>query len=391
MQYQLKIQQLVTYSRCRIYRNFVKMLTEDKELRLNGDSLLYYFVVLCSMANYQFSRLPVDGIFYSVLPGEWILPSRELTELFRKKTVKSTIAVLDDLSEKNLLTYSIIHHKQYIKYAITDWSKFNTSLEADVPCQKDLGFFFFPYRLVSEFIGNGKCSEMDIVLDLWLNAVYNDARIPGSDVGPVTYFRNGTRSPLIGYEDLGKRWGVSKSTAGRIIRKLEDNGYIKSVSFQGKYGSAIYLCNYLSTMFNISDVIIDKEEVAMSLNIKMSIPDEVEKVEADEIQEAEAVLAACQNSEFEVEETQISVPKSIACVPKSHIVMMVQKTAKSLSLQGYACCACARAQYFLSPLSQSIDCKRKTIEAELLIRCPDTPQVYRFAKTIDAMNEKEVG
>ena len=120
----------------------------------------------------------------------------------------------------------------------------NTVVEANAPCTKDDGFFFFPYYLVSEYIGSGKCSEMDIILDMWLNTIYNDTCIPGSDVGPVVYRRNGTHSPLIGYEELGKRWGISKSTAGRIMRKLEEAGYIKIVAVQGKYGTAIYLCNY---------------------------------------------------------------------------------------------------------------------------------------------------
>ncbi len=42
--------------------------------------------------------------------------------------------------------------------------------------------------MVSEFVGRGKCSEMDIILDLWLNAIYNDERIGGSDIGPVVYY-----------------------------------------------------------------------------------------------------------------------------------------------------------------------------------------------------------
>ena len=50
---------------------------------------------------------------------------------------------------------------------------------------------------------------MDIIPDLWLNTLYNDTCIPGSDVGPVVYFRNGTRYLLIGYKELGKRWGIS--------------------------------------------------------------------------------------------------------------------------------------------------------------------------------------
>lgn len=382
MQYQLKLQQLVTYSRCRIYRNFIRTLAEDTNIRLNGDSYLFYFMVLCSLVNFRTSYIQVDGISYTIAPGEWMIASRDMMKLLRKKTMKSTIEVFERLSDKNLITYIISHKGQYIKFSINNWSKFNTVVEANAPCTKDDGFFFFPYRLVSEFIGSGKCSEMDIVLDLWLNTIYNDSCIPGSDVGPVVYFRNGTRSPLIGYEELGKRWGISKSTAGRIMRKLEEAGYIKMVAFQGKYGTAIYLCNYLSTMFQISDVKIDKEEVVMALNIRVNIPEEKEIMEETEVMDAEKVISlACQNDENKVSEAQIRVSKNLRCVPKSHLVKMVQKAAKALYLQGIACCTCTHARYLLSPLSQ--DCKSKTVNAELLIHCPESEIYYRFALTIE--------
>ena len=385
MQYQLKLQQLVTYSRCRIYRNFVRTLAEDTNIRLNGDSYLFYFMVLCSLANFRTSYMQVDGISYTIAPGEWMIASRDMMKLFRKKTMKSTVEVFDRLSDKKLISY-ILYKGQYIKFSINNWSKFNTVVEANAPCTKDDGFFFFPYRLVSEFIGSGKCSEMDIILDLWLNTIYNDTCIPGSDVGPVVYIRNGSRSPLIGYEELGKRWGISKSTAGRIMRKLEETGYIKMVAFQGKYGTAIYLCNYLSTMFQISDIKIDKEEVAMALNIRVNIPEEEEIMEENEIMDTEKAIAlACQNSENEVSEAQISVSKNLRCVPKSHLVKMIQKAAKALYLQGIACCTCAHARYLLSPLSQ--DCKSKTVNAELLIHCPESEIYYRFALTIEPVDD----
>ena len=386
MQYQLKLQQLVTYSRCRIYRNFIRTLAEDTNIRLNGDSYLFYFMVLCSLANFRTSYMQVDGISYTIAPGEWMIASREMMKLFRKKTMKSTVEIFDRLSDKNLISYIISHKGHYIKFSINNWSKFNTVVEANAPCTKDDGFFFFPYRLVSEFIGSGKCSEMDIILDLWLNTIYNDSCIPGSDVGPVVYIRNGSRSPLIGYDELGKRWGISKSTAGRIMRKLEESGYIKMVAFQGKYGTAIYLCNYLSTMFQISDIKIDKEEVAMALNIRVNIPEEEEIMEENEIMDTEKAIAlACQNSENEVSEAQISVSKNLRCVPKSHLVKMIQKAAKALYLQGIACCTCAHARYLLSPLSQ--DCKSKIVNADLLIRCPESEIYYRFALTIEPVED----
>lgn len=387
MQYQLKLQQLVTYSRCRIYRNFIRTLAEDTNIRLNGDSYLFYFMVLCSLANFRTSCMRVDGISYTIAPGEWMIASRDMMKLFRKKTMKSTVEVFDRLSDKNLISYIISHKSQYIKFSINNWSKFNTVVEANAPCTKDDGFFFFPYHLVSEFIGSGKCSEMDIILDLWLNTIYNDSCIPGSDVGPVVYIRNGSRSPLIGYEELGKRWGISKSTAGRIMRKLEEAGYIKMVAFQGKYGTAIYLCNYLSTMFQISDIKIDKEEVAMALNIRVNIPEEEEIMEETEvIDEEKAIALACQNGENEVSAAQISVSKNICCVPKSHLVKMIQKAAKALYLQGIACCTCTHARYLLSPLSQ--DCKSKTVNIDLLIHCPESEIFYRFALTIEPVEEE---
>lgn len=108
MQYQLKLQQLVTYSRCRIYRNFIRTLAEDTNIRLNGDSYLFYFMVLCSLVNFRTSYMQVDGISYTIAPGEWMMASRDMMNLLRKKTMKSTIEVFERLSDKTSLL--ILYH-----------------------------------------------------------------------------------------------------------------------------------------------------------------------------------------------------------------------------------------------------------------------------------------
>ena len=48
MNYQLEIKQIVDFPRCRIYRDFLQTLMEDKSIRTNGSSYLFYFMVLCS-------------------------------------------------------------------------------------------------------------------------------------------------------------------------------------------------------------------------------------------------------------------------------------------------------------------------------------------------------
>lgn len=74
-----------------------------------------------------------------------------------------------------------------------------------------------------------RCSEMDIVLDLWFNTIYNDEQVQGSNLGPVVYMRNGTGNPLVSYQKLSHRWGISKSTVSRYLKKLSDLGYIDHV------------------------------------------------------------------------------------------------------------------------------------------------------------------
>ncbi len=184
------------------------------------------------------------------------------------------MTTLDFLQEHHYITYSKLGRSNLIKYQICDWKKHNTSLSYNYPCQKDMGFFFFPVAAVHELISLGKCSGMDIVLDLWIHAIYNDEQVQGSDIGPVVYFRNCTGNPLISCAELGLRWGISKATVSRILSKLQNKEYLSLVSFTGKHGSVIYLCNYLSTMFIISDMMIDKEEVSMTFQVPIHITDE---------------------------------------------------------------------------------------------------------------------
>lgn len=92
-----------------------------------------------------------------------------------------------------------------IKYKIKRWCKYNQVLDYNAPCLKDSGFFFLPVSIANELVSIGRCSEMDAVLDLWINTVYNDAQVKDSDTGPVVYLRNGTGNPLVGCAELGKR------------------------------------------------------------------------------------------------------------------------------------------------------------------------------------------
>ena len=230
MDYQLEIKQIVDYPRCRIYREFIRSLMEDRDIRTNGSSYLFYYMTLCSYANFRSSYRRIEGISYLVGPGEWLCKTSELAEWFRTRFQHQAVAILDFLQEQNYITYTKLGRNHLIKFTINGWKQHNTALDYNYPCLKDVGFFFFPVAAVHELISMGKCSEMDIVLDLWVHAIYNDRQVQGSELGPVVYFRNATGNPLTNFSDLALRWGISKSTVSQILSKLQDKKHLSLVS-----------------------------------------------------------------------------------------------------------------------------------------------------------------
>ena len=226
IEYKLEVKQIVDYPKCRVYRQFIQSLIADRGIRTNGCSDLFHYAVLCCYANFRTSYQRYDGISYIVHPGQWICPLRELRTWFRARTNRQLLRQLDSLQRHHFIEYDLIGRGQLVQYRILDWPRYNTVLDYSCPCQKDSGFFFLPMSAASRLLNLGKSSEMDALLDLWLNAIYNDHQVAGSEAGPVVYLRNGTSSPLVSYAELGKRWGVSKATAGRILGKFPRMEYI---------------------------------------------------------------------------------------------------------------------------------------------------------------------
>lgn len=371
-EYQLELKQIVDYPRCRIYRQFIGLLMKDKSIRVGGTSGLYHFTVLSCFANFRTSYKRIDGISYTIYPGEWLCRVSELTEWFRTRFQHQALAILRELQDRHLITYTLLGRGRLVKFKIKGWCKYNRVLEYNAPCKKDTGFFFLPISVANELVSAGRCSEMDAMLDLWINTVYNDTQVQGSEVGPVVYMRNGTGSPLIGYAELAQRWGVSKATAGRYLRKMQELDYLSMVAFPGTHGTAIYLKQYLSTMFQISDVMIDKDEVAMSLNIHIQMDEETEEG---------------------------SVSENSSGVSKSHTEIILQKAAKILAAQGFPCFSCPRLQCKLLPLSD--DCRKAFIHVcdlrklkdyryLLVLSCKDSTEIFQFEVRLSPVTVKEV-
>lgn len=162
-EYQLELKQIVDYPRCRIYRQFIGLLMKDKNIRVGGTSGLYYFTVLSCFANFRTSYKRIDGISYTIYPGEWLCRVSELTEWFRTRFQHQALAILRELQDRHLITYTLLGRGKLVKFKIKGWCKYNRVLEYNAPCQKDTGFFFLPISVANELVSAGRCSEMDAI------------------------------------------------------------------------------------------------------------------------------------------------------------------------------------------------------------------------------------
>lgn len=108
-----------------------------------------------------------------------------------------------------------------------------------------------------------------------------------------------------------------------------------------------------------ADVLVDKDECAMSLSIKVSVPKE-ELVQPPCVS-GESVIVSKPNSEF-----------------------LAQKVLELLALQGIQCAQCRKSDYMLYPLSD--DCKgvegeaaeRQKFGYRMEIFCTGKRPVYTF-------------
>lgn len=127
--YQLELRQIVDYPRCRIYREFIQTLIADRSIRTGGGSGLFYYVVLCAYANFRTSYRRIDGISYTVYPGEWICSITDITEWFRVRFHYQAFAILKSLQDRQLITFTRLGRGHIVKFSITQscWSWCATS------------------------------------------------------------------------------------------------------------------------------------------------------------------------------------------------------------------------------------------------------------------------
>src|SRR5699024_10578236 len=129
--------------------------------------------------------------------------------------------------------------------------------------------------------------------------------------------------PLVSCAVLAKRWGVSKATVHRVLKKFEQLSLVAVHRYPGKRGSVIVMQGYLSTMFSVEDTCPTRQALA-----------------------AEIERPAQKDTECPVESAAVGTGESTTfhwpadAVSKPDIRLILENLRNSLFASGFRCSAC---------------------------------------------------
>jgi len=223
-----EIKQTAEQPICQISRQFIRTLTADRRININnGSSNLFFYTVLCSYATVGVSSKYIGDVNYIVYHGECISRIDEMAKWFRTATLWKVLSILDKLTKKRLISYTRLgSERQYIKFTIISWDKFNKEPEIDIPFERDTGFFYMPVRKAAGIIKAGNFSALDIIIDLWINAEYSVEKINYSKADIMVCMTNGMGSLRINYLEFARRWNLSQTDTENILKKFEQQNYL---------------------------------------------------------------------------------------------------------------------------------------------------------------------
>lgn len=333
----------------------------DTNLKTNGKSYLFFYIILCSYVNFRTSYERIESTYFTVYPGHWVCRLSEMATWFRTRNKKQTVEILDKLSEKKLISYRMLHNDKIVTFKINGWKLSNAVLEYNAVCQKNDGFFFFPISKALKLIDGSKCSEADILLDMWLHTILNDIEVKGSNLGPIVFFREFRETALVSNSELSKRWGVSRTTVFRILKKFKEKEIIDIIHFSGTSGSIIYVKNYMQTTFEVENLYIDKNEVITTFNLEERIRLQDIKSTFVSYTISEQNRNSLDGSKEEFTGSKTDIPNILFCLHK----ILINK--------GFEDCSSTKTIYKLSTLS--LDCN-EYINNLLLTVSSDKKEYY---------------
>ena len=108
--YQLQIKQVVDYPRCRIYRQFVRFLMEDRSIRVSGGSGLFLFYGTLQLRKLPHLISPHRRHQLYRLPWRMGLHPQGAVPMVPYPFQCQALAVLERLQKQHLISFQTLGH-----------------------------------------------------------------------------------------------------------------------------------------------------------------------------------------------------------------------------------------------------------------------------------------
>lgn len=122
--YQLQIRQLITYPRCRIYREFLQTLIETRT-STPTDVPVFFVIQTCALLPASAQRTcgwrglatpsAQEGASARLVAG--------LTRTLRLRSRCKTLELLQAMEDRGLLHYTLLGRGKLVRYKILDWQR----------------------------------------------------------------------------------------------------------------------------------------------------------------------------------------------------------------------------------------------------------------------------
>lgn len=265
---QFVIEQIVDMPRHRVCSEFVRTLARDGNIETHGNSDLFYFMALCANADadlYYFSDGEKEQMIY---PGGHACYTDRLMKELRVKSQRQLESVLSSFQERGLIMYEFAMKGKCVFYQILDWGYTHKHMKEDCPERgKSTGFFFIRDETIDALLGCEACSDMTVLLDLYLATSYR-----GEDAGmPYASYNEDPDKRTISLMTLARRWHLSVSKVQSVLDRLAGCDYIHlhhKGCADGQIG--IFLVFYPAVMLRISDIQLDKKANPLQLSVEIN-------------------------------------------------------------------------------------------------------------------------
>ena len=188
-------QQLVCFPKVRVYKPWFRHFNDHKDFRNEGTVHLFSLMALFSYANFRSNERVINGDRYMEAPGQWICKLGALPRILRVHSKTQALELMEYFQNHGFLTFEILdEEKEILRFTIADWKEHCTHLQYNYYSYKGSGFFFFPLPVGRLLLKTARkevgivFSELDAIMDMWLQTILNDPKVRGSEYMPVVYY-----------------------------------------------------------------------------------------------------------------------------------------------------------------------------------------------------------